>query len=137
MSLRHVGGPRARGIHGEIKVFKILSKKLNDDTNSFYFLESVYGSELNTGFGTTIVGADLDGDGTDELIVGEPYRTVSSILSSQNGNCVLLFCLHPPPKYFYHNVYPFTFCLLLRLDFGHEVWRSFCPAKLTKFNLQN
>ena len=70
------GGPRARAIHGEIKIFKFL-KQSEYITESFQFLESLKGEHLNSGFGTTMVGADLDGDGVDELIVGEPYRTVS------------------------------------------------------------
>ena len=71
------GGPRASGLHGQVKIFKPLDVGSKFLDESFKFLKTLIGSRFNAGFGTTILGADLDGDGMDELLVGEPYRTVS------------------------------------------------------------
>ena len=63
------------GLKGEIKLFHFIPGKTYI-VDSFEFLDSLVGASFNTGFGTTIVGADLDGDGYDELLAGEPYYTV-------------------------------------------------------------
>ena len=71
------GGPRASALHGQIKIFTILDLYAPYLVDNFKFLKTLVGSNFNSGFGTTILGADLNGDGYDELLVGEPYRTVS------------------------------------------------------------
>ena len=71
------GGPRASALHGQIKIFAILDLNAPYLVDNFKFLKTLVGSNFNSGFGTTILGADLNGDGYDELLVGEPYRTVS------------------------------------------------------------
>ena len=70
------GGPRAFGLKGMIKIFKFNGNE-QYVKDSFTFIDPVIGEEFNSGFGTSIVGADLDGDEVDELVVGEPYRSVS------------------------------------------------------------
>ena len=94
------GGPRAFGLKGMIKIFKFNGNE-QYVKDSFTFIDPVIGEEFNSGFGTSIVGADLDGDEVDELVVGEPYRSVSKNSSkvikqwllfnsrSDNNSCVI------------------------------------------------
>ena len=74
------GGPRASGLFGQVKIFAFdRGTDVTDDIiHRFKFLKTITGTHFNSGFGTTILGADLNGDGYDELLVGEPYRMVSS-----------------------------------------------------------
>ena len=92
------GGPRANGIRGEIKLFHLkveaLAGKLNSILDAFEFKSALRGSVLNSGFGTTVAGADIDGDGIDELIVGEPYYTVISNFISSLQPVLNLVMLH-------------------------------------------
>ena len=74
------GGTRASGLHGQIKIFKVENFEAKLLTQNFKFLKTLIGSKFNAGFGTTILGADLNGDGVDELLVGEPYRTVNDAI---------------------------------------------------------